>query len=63
MTEFLAMGGYAPFVWTSYAVAGGILLGLLAVSLRSLRVRQADADALEAARPRRDRPARTGDGR
>lgn len=57
------MGGYAPFVWTAYAVAGAILLALLAVSLRSLRVRQADANALDAARPRRDRPARADGGR
>jgi heme exporter protein D len=27
MTEFLAMGGYAGYVWTSYAVFALVLLG------------------------------------
>jgi len=40
MMEFLAMGGYARFVWPAYGVAVLILLGMAAVSLRAWRRRQ-----------------------
>jgi heme exporter protein D len=43
---FLAMGGYAEFVWPAYALAAGILAGLLLVSLRRLRKAEADLEAL-----------------
>ncbi len=38
---FLAMGGYAGFVWPAYALAAAVLGGLLGVSL--LRLRKAEA--------------------
>ena len=31
--QFLEMGGYGAFVWSAWAVALGVLAGLLAVSL------------------------------
>ena len=37
MSEFLAMGGYATFVWPSYAAAALILIGLAAASWRARR--------------------------
>ena len=37
LTEFLAMGGYAYFVWPAYLIAGLILAVLMGVSLRDLR--------------------------
>jgi heme exporter protein D len=43
--QFLAMGGYAAFVWPAYAVAALVMLGLLVVSLRRLRRTQAALDA------------------
>ena len=39
--QFLAMGGYAAFVWPAFAVAAAVLAGLLVVSLRTLRRREA----------------------
>jgi heme exporter protein D len=49
---FLAMGGYAGFVWPAYALAAIVLLGLLAVSLRQLRRAEAELAALGLSRPR-----------
>ena len=43
---FLAMGGYAQFVWPAYALAAGVLVGLLAISLRQLRKAEAELAAL-----------------
>jgi heme exporter protein D len=42
-SEFFAMGGYAPFVWGSYAVA--LLLMVLEPLLAARRRRQAVRDA------------------
>lgn len=44
---FLDMGGYAMFVWPAYAIAFAVLIGLVAVSLRGMRGREA---ALRASR-------------
>lgn len=41
MSEFLAMGGYAAFVWPTYGVAAAVLLGLLGLSVRNMRRREA----------------------
>ena len=35
--EFLAMGGYALFVWPAYLIAASILAVLIGLSLRDLR--------------------------
>lgn len=55
MSEFLAMGGYAAFVWPAWGAAALVLGGLLVASLVARRrVRRAlAADGLE----RRDRAA------
>ncbi len=55
MTDFLAMGGYAAFVWPSYALAALVLLGLLIASLKGLREAEATVKALESVRPARRR--------
>ncbi|WP_207485621.1 heme exporter protein CcmD [Arenibaculum pallidiluteum] len=57
MTEFLSMGGYAAYVWPSYAIAAIVLLGLLVSTLRGLRRSEALLRALEGERPRRRRAA------
>ena len=50
MSEFLAMGGYARFVWSAYAVAAVLLVGLLVLSLRQYRARQRELDRLQGKR-------------
>jgi heme exporter protein D len=50
--HFLAMGGYAAFVWPAYGLAALVLAGLLIGSLRGLRKAEAELTALGAARPR-----------
>jgi heme exporter protein D len=53
MSEFLAMGGYAGFIWPAYAVAIG---GLAALSLGSwLRTRNLERQADALRQQRRER--------
>lgn len=59
LSEFFAMGGYAPYVWGAYGLAAVVLVGLLVATLRRLRESEATLRTLEQARPpRRRRPAR-----
>jgi heme exporter protein D len=54
--QFLAMGGYAAFVWPAYAIAAVVMIGVLAQSLRALRAREAELAALgETSEPRAKR--------
>ena len=53
MSEYFAMGGHAVFVWSAYAVATLVMVGMLLVSLRSLRRQQQAVRLLEEARGRR----------
>jgi heme exporter protein D len=53
ISDYLAMGGYAGFVWPAYGAAVLILIGLVVMSRKELRARQAEVAALEAASPRR----------
>lgn len=48
VAAFLDMGGYARFVWPAYAVSGAVMAGLLVLSWRGLRRRQAELAALQA---------------
>lgn len=41
--EFLSMGGYAFYVWTSFALTTIILLAVVIWSARQLKQSQADA--------------------
>ena len=52
---FLQMGGYAFYIWTSYAVTAAILIGLLVATLRSVRANERMAATLEHDLPRRRR--------
>jgi len=56
--DFLAMGGYAGFVWPAYAVALAALGGLAVQSVCSLRALRREVAALE-----ETQPARGGRGR
>ena len=50
MIEYLSMRGYAAFVWPAFAVAAAVMGALAFVSLRGLRARQAELEALRSAR-------------
>ncbi|MCP5366208.1 MAG: heme exporter protein CcmD [Hyphomicrobiales bacterium] len=58
VTDFLAMGGYAAFVWPCFAITAVVMVALLVQSLAALKSREATLRALqqaEEARPRRRR--------
>lgn len=58
MQAFLAMGGYAAYVWSAFGLTLLMLLGLLWQSLRLSRRRDAELEGLrERLRGRRARPA------
>lgn len=55
--EFVAMGGYGLYVWSSYGVAALVILGLFLWShfgLRAAEKREADLGRRERRRPRRE---------
>jgi heme exporter protein D len=57
LTSFLEMGGYARFVWPSFAVTFLVLAGLLIESMYSLKVKRQRLAALQAASQRRRKGA------
>ncbi len=48
VSAFLDMGGYAAFVWPSFAITAVVLVGMLVASLRWLRSTEAALNALQA---------------
>jgi len=48
-SEFLAMGGYAAYVWPAFGIAAALLVGRFVVSRRRLKSREAELAALETA--------------
>jgi heme exporter protein D len=67
--EFLAMGGYAAYVWAAFGFAALVLVALLLQSWQAARRRQAELEQLRhVVRPRRApgpqtlRPTRPGAG-
>lgn len=55
LSTLFAMGGYAGYVWPSYALAAVVMAGLLVVSIRSTHRHERDLDALQRLRPGRKR--------
>jgi heme exporter protein D len=56
LTEFLAMGGYAAYVWSAFAIAFLLMVGLFLQSRQSARRRDQELEALRAkVRPQRPR--------
>jgi heme exporter protein D len=51
--EYLAMGGYAAFVWPAFGVTAIVMVVLLVVSIRGLRKERRTLELMESARPRR----------
>jgi heme exporter protein D len=50
---YLAMGGYAAYVWPALAVAAVVMIGQVVMTLRTLRRREAAQAEFEAVRQRR----------
>ena len=51
--EYLAMGGYAAFVWPAFGVTAIVMIALLVASIRGLRKERRTLELMESARPRR----------
>ncbi len=49
ISEFLAMGGYAAYVWPAFGVAAVVLVGFVISTLRTLRARERALAARESA--------------
>jgi heme exporter protein D len=47
LTTFIHMGGYAAFVWPSFAITFAVLIGLYVASRRRLNANEAALKALE----------------
>jgi heme exporter protein D len=47
IAAFLAMGGYAAYVWPAYLVAALVMAGQVVATLRALRRREAALALLE----------------
>jgi heme exporter protein D len=60
--SFWAMGGHAAFVWPSYVIGVGLLVGLAVLSWRGYTAARADVARLEAESPRRRRGAHAAPG-
>lgn len=60
MSEFFAMGGYAFYVWGSYAIAALALTALAVMSARKARQTMRRAEELKTLAPHRRR-RQTGD--
>jgi heme exporter protein D len=61
MEQFLAMGGYAAYVWPAYLITAFVMLLLVIVTLRDLRAQRRILAALESDGARKRAPARVLD--
>jgi heme exporter protein D len=52
MSEFVAMGGYAAYVWPAYGAAALVLAGLVVVTLAQRRSSRRTLEALKQLRGR-----------
>ena len=57
LSDLLAMGGYAQFVWPAFTVTAIVLVALLVLSRRALRANEATLEALRSERHRSRKPA------
>ena len=62
LTSYLDMGGYAVYVWSSFGITAVVMIGLLVVSLRQARAREAELAALRAQPDGRRRRGAEGAG-
>lgn len=61
LSDYLAMGGYAAFVWPAYGAAAAVLIAFAIDSWRRVKHAEAALRRLEAAQPKAS--AKTGNGR
>jgi heme exporter protein D len=47
LASYFAMGGYAAFIWPAYAVAGLVMVAMLADTLRTLKMRERQLRSLQ----------------
>ena len=57
IAEFLAMGGYAAYVWPALGLTAAVMIGLAWHAWRSLRQEERAAAALERSRDAGSQPA------
>jgi len=58
-SEFLAMSGYAAYVWPAFGITAAVMIAMLWASRRALKSREAELDKLD---PRRGAaPAKRAD--
>jgi heme exporter protein D len=50
VSEFLEMGGYGAFIWPAYGAAALLMMGVLILSWKSMRQREALVESLRADR-------------
>jgi len=50
VSEFLEMGGYGAFIWPAYGAGAILMAGLLILSWKSMRQREALVESLRASR-------------
>jgi heme exporter protein D len=50
IANFLAMGGYAGYVWPAFSIAALVMLGMVVATLRTLRRREAALAELKKSR-------------
>lgn len=55
MANYFEMGGYAGYVWPSYALAAIVLVALFVTTWRGLKARERTLETLQAARGGRRR--------
>jgi heme exporter protein D len=60
MAEFLAMGGFAWFIWPTYVLTLGFMIGITLVTLRGLAADRKTLAELEKNAPHRQRSAAIG---
>jgi heme exporter protein D len=59
LTDYLAMGGYAAYVWSAFSIALALMMGLFFQSRRMARRREAELTDLRARlRPERGHGSR-----
>jgi heme exporter protein D len=58
ISQFLAMGGYAGFVWPALGIAAVVLAGLLVQTLRTLRARESEIASIGGDDPANPEPKR-----
>ena len=50
LSAYFQMGGYAAFVWPAYVLGAAGIIGILVLSIKSWKAREAEFSKLKAAR-------------